>query len=106
MRLLTFSAIGSMMNGLQSLPVWRDYFGNPRGVHLGLINAIYPIGSVVSLPITSFLSDKFGRKFPIYLGLVGIVIGAALQAASQSYAMLVLIISCDSAPLTGIADRY
>lgn len=79
-----------MMNGLQSLPVWRSYFGHPTGVHLGLINAIYPIGAVVSLPITSFLSDKYGRKFPIYFGLCGILVGAALQAATQSYAMLVV----------------
>lgn len=31
---------GSMMNGLQSLPQWRDYFGNPTGGMLGLLNAI------------------------------------------------------------------
>ncbi|OAG37128.1 hypothetical protein AYO21_08663 [Fonsecaea monophora] len=81
---------GSMMNGLQSLPVWRNYFGKPVGVHLGLINAIYPIGAVVSLPITSILSDKFGRKFPIYFGLIGILVASALQAATQNYAMLVV----------------
>jgi len=27
---------GSMMNGLQSLTYWEDYFGNPHGGTLGL----------------------------------------------------------------------
>lgn len=31
---------GSMMNGLQSLPYWDEYFGKPRGSKLGLLNAI------------------------------------------------------------------
>jgi hypothetical protein len=29
-----------MMNGLQSLPYWKEYFGNPTGGKLGLLNAI------------------------------------------------------------------
>ena len=28
------------MNGLQSLPQWNEYFGNPTGGKLGLFNAI------------------------------------------------------------------
>jgi len=31
---------GSMMNGLQSLDNWKNYFHNPRGSMLGLLNAI------------------------------------------------------------------
>jgi hypothetical protein len=31
---------GSMMNGLQTLENWRDYFNNPTGGTLGLFNAI------------------------------------------------------------------
>lgn len=29
-----------MMNGLQTLSYWRDYFGNPTEGELGLFNAI------------------------------------------------------------------
>ena len=29
-----------MMNGLQSLPQWKQYFNNPKGGKLGLLNAI------------------------------------------------------------------
>jgi hypothetical protein len=31
---------GSMMNGLQTLENWRNYFNNPTGGTLGLFNAI------------------------------------------------------------------
>jgi hypothetical protein len=31
---------GSMMNGLQTLKYWREYFNNPKGSILGLFNAV------------------------------------------------------------------
>jgi hypothetical protein len=31
---------GSMMNGLQTLENWREFFNNPTGGTLGLFNAI------------------------------------------------------------------
>jgi len=41
---------GSMMNSLQSVDYWKNYFGNPNGAPLGLLNAIYPVGSMVAMP--------------------------------------------------------
>jgi MFS family permease len=75
---------------LQSIDYWKDYFDHPSGNRLGLVNGIYPVGAVVSLPVTSFLCDKFGRKPTMIFGLCWIVIGAILQASSQNYAMLVV----------------
>ena len=31
---------GSMMNGLQTLDLWQDYFNEPKGSLLGIFNAI------------------------------------------------------------------
>lgn len=31
---------GSLMNSFQSLDQWKDYFNNPQGSKLGLLNAI------------------------------------------------------------------
>jgi hypothetical protein len=39
-RVLTIRFDGSMMNGLQTLATWSDYFGRPEGGQLGLLNAI------------------------------------------------------------------
>jgi len=38
---------GSMMNGLQSLDQWNDYFGHPTGSALGLLNAIQACAPVL-----------------------------------------------------------
>lgn len=38
-----------MMNGLQTLPQWRDTFGQPTGALLGFMNAVYPVAKVIGL---------------------------------------------------------
>lgn len=37
---------GSMMNGLQGLDSWMNYFGNPSGGKLGVMNAVLFLGIV------------------------------------------------------------
>lgn len=81
---------GSLMNGLQSLPQWRDYFNHPSGSLLGLINAAQSIGSVLALPLVGTLSDKFGRKPILLVGIIIICIAAGIQAGSVNYAMFVV----------------
>jgi hypothetical protein len=39
-----------MLNTSQNLDRWQAYFGNPDGGKLGLMNAIYQIGSLCSFP--------------------------------------------------------
>ncbi|KAH6682914.1 hexose transporter [Halenospora varia] len=81
---------GSLMNGLQSLTQWKDYFGNPAGALLGLVNAAQSIGSVASLPLVGFFSDKFGRKPVLLVGIIMIIIATAIQSASVNLAMFVV----------------
>lgn len=42
------------MNGLQSTPQWKNYFNNPTGGKLGLLNAIQ-VTDVLSLLITGVI---------------------------------------------------
>jgi hypothetical protein len=39
-----------MLNTSQNLDAWQVYFGHPSGDKLGLMNAIYQIGSLASFP--------------------------------------------------------
>ena len=39
-----------MLNTSQNLDSWQNYFNTPTGSELGLMNAIYQIGSLVSFP--------------------------------------------------------
>jgi len=78
---------GSMLNNMRILPQWQTYFGNPQESTLGLLTALYSIGSIASLPVAPFIADRFGRKAAIFVGCVLMCIGAAIQTASQSLGM-------------------
>ncbi|RDX55288.1 hexose transporter [Lentinus brumalis] len=80
----------SMMNGLQAVPTWDAFFGHPRSTILGLLSALYSLGSICSLPFVPYVTDKWGRKFAIAFGSVIMIIGAALQTSSQDFAMFVI----------------
>ncbi|KAJ7635148.1 hexose transporter [Roridomyces roridus] len=80
---------GSMMNGLQSLTLWEDYFGHPHGGRLGLFNAIQNIGGLAGYPFAPYLSDGIGRRRTVFLGAFIMCIGVAIQTASQSFGMFI-----------------
>lgn len=89
------------MNGLQAVPTWdaceyyfkrlvfrprahtAPVFGHPRSTILGLLSALYSLGSICSLPFVPFVTDRYGRRFAIIFGSIIMVIGSALQTASQ-----------------------
>ncbi|KAF2027446.1 general substrate transporter [Setomelanomma holmii] len=75
---------GSMLNNLRILPQWGDYFDNPGGSTLGLLTALYSIGSIASLPVAPFVADHFGRRSAIIIGCVIMVVAAAIQAAAKN----------------------
>lgn len=72
------------MNGLQTLPQWREFFGSPEGALLGLMNSVYPLGKVISLFVVAYICDRWGRKLPILIGLVTCIGFATLQGLSQN----------------------
>ena len=78
-----------MMNGLQMVDQWRNYFNNPSGGILGLFNAIMGIGSICGLPFAPAISDRFGRRVAIVTGIFFMMIGVALQTAANSFSMFV-----------------
>jgi sugar porter (SP) family MFS transporter len=73
-----------MLNNLRILDYWKNYFGNPQESTLGLLTALYSIGSIASLPVTPFIADHFGRKSAIFLGCIIMIVGAAIQAAAKN----------------------
>lgn len=38
-------------NSVQNFESWKDFFGDPQGSMLGLLGALYQIGSLVSIPL-------------------------------------------------------
>ena len=80
---------GSMMNSLQTVAYWDDYFDNPRGLNLGLISAIMSLGSICSTPIAPWVADRWGRRMGITVGSIIMIIGAILQCESVNFGMFV-----------------
>ncbi|KAG6819636.1 hypothetical protein H0H93_009988 [Arthromyces matolae] len=80
---------GSMMNGLQSLSQWNDFFNSPHGGTLGLFNAIQNIGSLAAYPFAPYLSDGIGRRRTIILGAAIMCIATILQTAAQNFGMFI-----------------
>jgi len=78
-----------MMNGLQALTYWQEYFGHPTGSKQGILNAIQSIGAVCSLPIAPYLADRIGRKLSIFVGSLIVVLGAGLQSGARDVGMFI-----------------
>jgi sugar porter (SP) family MFS transporter len=80
---------GSMMNGLQTLPYWQNYFKNPTGSTLGLLNAIMSIGSLAAIPAVPYAADILGRRSGILIGCIIMVVGVVLQSVSVNISMFI-----------------
>ncbi|KAH1594724.1 hypothetical protein KXX34_001844 [Aspergillus fumigatus] len=78
---------GSVLNGLQAVETWQTYFNTPSGALLGVLNASYNLGGLITLPIVPYVNDRFGRKHSITFGSVILIIGVILQSASQNVGM-------------------
>jgi sugar porter (SP) family MFS transporter len=78
---------GSMMNGLQSLPYWQEYFNYPKKVRLSMFGSAMSLGGLISLPFIPFMCDRLGRKPTIITGSVIILLGVGLQAGAVNFDM-------------------
>ncbi|KAI1114130.1 guanine deaminase [Nemania sp. NC0429] len=79
---LTSGFDSQLINALQLVPSWINYFDNPQGAVKGIIAASYSLGSIISLPFIGIINDKFGRRWSIFGGSVIMVIGALIQGLS------------------------
>lgn len=98
-----------MMNGLQSVTHWRNYFGKPTGATLGIFNAAYPLGGVVGVFVISPTADRWGRRWGLAVGAAITCIGAALQGGAINIAMFVvarLIIGMGSVIVAGVGAPF
>ncbi|KAG8717733.1 hypothetical protein FRC08_006793 [Ceratobasidium sp. 394] len=75
---------GSMMNGLQSVAEWKEYFDYPTSKQLGLFNAIQPVGSLCAIVPSPFILDKFGRRAGIFAGATLTLVGAIIQTLARN----------------------
>ncbi|KAH8881707.1 putative hexose carrier protein [Thozetella sp. PMI_491] len=95
---------GSMMNGLNILPGYADYF-NLDDATTGLNTASVFIGGCLAPIVSGIISDRLGRRPAIFWGSALTLVGILFQTAAQNVGMFVLgrIILGFGVGLSGIA---
>lgn len=80
---------GSMMNGLQTLEPWQEYFNHPAKSRLGILTAIMSAGSICAIPFVPYTVDYLGRRMGILIGCLIMVLGVILQSAARNFSMFI-----------------
>jgi MFS family permease len=83
------------MGSLLALKTWNEFMGHPTGAYLGWINACYTLACGLAFPVGAWMTEKYGRKSPIYIGYALLIPGVIMQTTAQSekvytYARLLL----------------
>lgn len=89
------------MGVVQNFDSWLEFFGHPEGSDLGLLVALYQVGSVASIPLVPIIADRWGRRPSIGLGFIIMAVGAGLQAGANGYGMY-----CGGRVLLGFGNSF
>jgi MFS family permease len=63
-----------------------------QGPLLGIIGAAYNLGAILAVPVVPWVAQKFGRRWPIFLGSLFQCGGAIIQCFSVNGGYLLLAI--------------
>ncbi|GME53024.1 putative sugar transporter stl1 protein [Neofusicoccum parvum] len=80
----TFGLFGGILAGER----FQDMLGNPDSTMTGLVTAIYDIGCAFGAVTAFVFGEQIGRKRSIILANIIVIVGAAIQTASYSYAQM------------------
>jgi MFS family permease len=79
----------SLLNGLQAMDQWNDYFNEPSGNLLGLISSSLFLPAIITPYIAQWISDHFGRKMSLAIGSLLLILGAFINAFANSLGMFI-----------------
>lgn len=80
---------GSMLNGLNILPSYTDYFALTPAT-TGLNTASVFIGSTIGTLVSGVMTDRMGRRPATFWASVITLVGIVIQTAAQNIAMFVI----------------
>ncbi|KFY50103.1 hypothetical protein V495_00347, partial [Pseudogymnoascus sp. VKM F-4514 (FW-929)] len=78
-----------LLNGLQAVVAWNEYFDYPKGTTLGLYAASLYIPSIVTAYLGDFLSQHYGRRCALAVGSVLVLAGSFINAFAMNSGMWV-----------------
>ena len=74
----------AMMASFQTIDNWAAFFDYPSSGRLGFIIASYALGGTITIPLGTFVGDRFGRKVSVIVGSSITGLGALIQAGAQN----------------------
>lgn len=78
-----------LLNGLQAVTAWNEFFDHPKGTILGLYAASLYLPSIVTAYLGDFLSQRFGRRVTLALGSFLVLAGGFINTFANSAGMWV-----------------
>ncbi|KAM3439843.1 hypothetical protein NHJ13734_003505 [Beauveria thailandica] len=92
--LVAFASMGGLLSGLDQSLISGANLYLPRDLNLSerqnsLVNAGMPLGAVGGALILSPTNEYFGRKWAIMISILLYTVGAALEAGSMNFGMMV-----------------
>lgn len=88
---LQFTLFGfdqGLFGGILAGERFQDMLGHPNPTMSGLVTAIYDIGCALGAVVAFVFGEQLGRKRSIILANLIVIVGAAIQTASYSYAQV------------------
>ena len=73
----------ALMSGLLTMPSFNEAIDHANGTRLGLLTAGYPLGMLLSLQLSAWTSDRYGRRFAICCGAVVVIVGTLFQGLTR-----------------------
>lgn len=68
----------------ESIPQWNEFHNNPSGMWLGLIAASLFFPALFTVFISSWISQRYGRRPAIWVGAILIIAGALLNGLAAN----------------------
>jgi MFS family permease len=87
---LLFGYDQGLFGGILAGERFQDMLGNPGATMSGLVTAVYDIGCAIGAVAAFIWGERLGRKWSIILANCIVIVGAAIQTASFSYAQMLV----------------
>ncbi|KAI0470613.1 general substrate transporter [Xylariaceae sp. FL0804] len=79
-----------IINAVQLVPEWTDYFGNPTGGYKGILASALPLGACVGLPFIPLVNDNLGRRWCVMVGSLIMIAGSIIQGFAVNGPMYIV----------------
>ncbi|KAI0913883.1 general substrate transporter [Ustulina deusta] len=79
-----------IINAVQLVPAWDEFFGHPTGGYKGILASALPLGAVIGLPFIPLVNDALGRRWCVMVGSVIMIIGSLIQGFAINAPMYII----------------